>query len=230
MVVDPAFRLVGDLDHDGAHEAYVLVESSYGGTGHFNYLAAAVLGDEGPVARTFWPLGDRVQIRNGSIAGDRIVLEMVEHGPGDAACCPRHLTVREATWDGTGFRAIGGTEEGVLSIAAVSGTDWILDAWGYEEPVDPSLPEISLRLEDGTFVGQATCNRYRAPVADSVSDLEVGIGTTTRMACPESVMAAEDRFLRILDGVTRFSFVGGRLVLMGVVEGTVRSLYFSRRE
>lgn len=229
VAMDPAFHLVGDLDGDGSDEAYVLMATAFGGTGHFGYVAAAVPGDEGPVARTFWPLGDRVQIRNGSIEGDRLVLEMVEHGPGDAACCPRLLTVREATWDGTGFRELPRTEEGELSIAAITGTEWILDAWGYDEPVDPSLPEITLRVEDGAFVGQAACNRYRAPVADSVSDLEVGIGTTTRRACPEPVATAEERFLRTLDGVTRFSFAGGRLVLTGLVEGALRTLYFTRR-
>ena len=48
------------------------------------------------------------------------------------------------------------------------------------------------------------------------------------MACPSPAMEVEDRFLSAMSQVTRYSFVGGHLVLSGVDRGTSRELTFER--
>ncbi len=46
------------------------------------------------------------------------------------------------------------------------------------------------------------------------------------MACPSPAMEVENRFLAAMSQVTRYSFVGGRLVLSAVDGSTSRELTF----
>ena len=45
-------------------------------------------------------VGDRVQIKGLSVAGNEIVVEMVTHGPDDAMCCPTQDTVQTYALEG----------------------------------------------------------------------------------------------------------------------------------
>ena len=78
----------GDLDGDGIADAAVVVFISGGGSGTFIHLVA-VLDRNGAPEQAAWAfLGDRVPVRNLTIAGGRIVAHTVTHRPSDGLCCP----------------------------------------------------------------------------------------------------------------------------------------------
>jgi hypothetical protein len=72
------FQLSGDLNGDGADEAVVLLWQSAGGSGTFNYVAAVEKLNSEIRNLATAPLGDRVQVRSGSINGGVINLDVVQ--------------------------------------------------------------------------------------------------------------------------------------------------------
>jgi heat shock protein HslJ len=208
------FRVAGDLNGDGAEEAVVLLTAGTGGTGEVWYLA--VVGKPGGqvtnIATT--PIGDRVQVRDAKVDGRRIVLDLVQAGENDAACCPGDLVARNWELAGAALKEGAPAKTGRLSVDVLAGTEWVLKAWAWEEAA-PEAPEVTLRLDGGRLAGSAGCNGYFAPVTagGSPGDLRVGPAGSTRKMCPEAEMAVEQRFLGQLAGVTRLRFVAGQLAL-----------------
>jgi heat shock protein HslJ len=208
------FRLVADLDGDGAEEAVVLLEGAAGGTGEMSYLA--VVGRPGGTVTNIATasVGDRVQVRSAKIDGRRIVLDLVQAGENDAACCPGDLVTR--TWELAGAALKEGTpvKTGRLSIDVLAGTEWVLRAWAWDEAA-PAAPEVTLQLDRGRLAGSAGCNNYFAPATsgDSPGGINVGPTGATRRMCPEADMAVEQRFLAQLAGVRQIRFVAGQLAL-----------------
>jgi heat shock protein HslJ len=208
------FRLTGDLDGNGAEEAVVLLAANTGGSGEIAYLAivSRLAGRVTNLATA--AIGDRVQVRDARIDGRRIVLDVVQAGDGDAACCPGDVVTR--SWE----LQAGGLKEGVpvktgrLSIDALAGTEWVLRSWGRDEPA-PASPEVTAKFDGLRLAGSAGCNNYFAQLAagDAPGDLEVGSPGATRKMCPEAEMAVETRFLEQLAGVTQIRFVAGQLAL-----------------
>ena len=208
------FRLTGDLDGDGAEEAVVLLAAGTGGTGEMSYVA--VVGRPGGnvtnVATA--PIGDRVQVRDARIAERRVILDVVQAGESDAACCPGDLVTR--TWDlsGSALKEAAPVKTGRLSLDTLAGTEWVLKSWAWDEPA-PAAPEVTLKLDGTRLVGSAGCNTYFAQVkaGDAPGDLTIGPAGATRKMCPEPAMSVETRFLQQLNGVTRLRFVAGQLAL-----------------
>ena len=223
------FRLVGDVDGDGGDEAIVLLAQGSGGTGENLYLAIVGRKDGVPHSVATALLGDRVKVREARIDGRRIVLDVVQAGDRDAACCPGELVTR--SWELQG----GALQEGIpvprgrLTPDAMAGADWVLRAWTAAEPA-AAEPAVTLGFEGGRFAGYAGCNRYTAAVAagDQPGDIAVGPVAGTRMMCPEPVMATETRFLRSLGGAGKFTFVAGQLALTTEQDGTGSVMFFDR--
>ena len=225
------FRLLGDLDGDGADEAVVLLAGSAGGTGEMSYLA--VVGRRGgKVANlTTAPIGDRVQVRDARIDGRDIVLEVVQAGQDDAACCPADLVTRIWGFEAGALKEGAPTKTGRLSVDALAGTQWVLKAWAWDEAA-PASPEVTLKLDGSRVAGSAGCNNYFAPVTpgDAPGDIAVGPAVATRMMCPEPDMTVETRLLGQLSGVRQVSFVAGQLALSYTREdGTLGVMLFGRR-
>lgn len=83
------FSLYGDVDGDGADEAVALIWSSSGGSGTFDYISVMDRDAQGVVVNTGTaPLGDRVKVQSAEVADGRIVIDVIQAGPQDAACCP----------------------------------------------------------------------------------------------------------------------------------------------
>jgi heat shock protein HslJ len=208
------FRLEGDLDGDGAPEAVVLLAASAAGTGETSYLA--IVGRSGGQVANIAtaPVGDRVQLRDAKIDGRRIVLDLVQAGGNDAACCPGDLVTRTWELQADALKEGASAKAGRLSIDAIGGTEWVLRGWAWDEPAPPD-PEVTLKLDGTRLVGSAGCNTYFAQVqaGDAPGDLEVGPAGATRKMCPERAMSVEARFLQQLSGVTRLRFVAGQLAL-----------------
>ena len=98
--------VLGDLNGDGIDDAVVILEASGGGSGTFRYVAAVLNAQGQPQHVGSALLGDRVGIESLAIEDGRIVVQMIGHGPGDAACCPTHEQTRA-------FHLVGGALEPV---------------------------------------------------------------------------------------------------------------------
>lgn len=221
------FLLRGDLDGDGVEESAVLLWTSTGGSGTFDYLAVLDRAADGSVLnRATVGLGDRVRVRAAQIAEGRIVLDMVQAGPGDAACCPGEKVRRTFALEGASLVDRGVEPQGRLSPADLSG-EWQLTHFGPGEAVGADIG-ITLTFDGERIGGSSGCNRYSGAVAagDAPGTLSVPQPiASTRMACPEPQMAAEQRYLHALANVSSFSFLAGRLVLIwsdGKVGGSLR--------
>lgn len=94
------------------------------------------------------------------------------------------------------------------------GDEWRVERLDGRAPVDRS--RITLRFgADGRLTGAASCNRFSAPWQLHGEGLRIGPAVATRMACPPPLMQQEDRFLRLLERVTRFEIAAdGALVLV----------------
>lgn len=226
------FRLLGDLDGDGNEEAVVLLSESSGGSGEFLYVAV-VDRREGELENIATaPVGDRVQVRSGRTEGDRVYLDVVQAGPEDAACCPGELATRGWVLTSTGdLKGIApSVAPGRLSLETIGAAVWVLREWNGNEQA-PAEPEITFAYQDGGISGSGGCNRYFGTVEDTDTPGEVKLGPvgSTQMACPESVMAAEIRFLQQLGAVKQYSFVAGQLALSYEREGIWGVMLFDRR-
>lgn len=78
----------GDLNNDGKKDAAVITGARTGGTGYDVDLQILINQQGNPQYITSKSLGDRVKINSISIQLGQIIIDMVTHGPNDAACCP----------------------------------------------------------------------------------------------------------------------------------------------
>lgn len=226
------FLLRGDLDGDGADESVVLLWTSTGGSGTFDYLAALDRAADGSALnRATVPLGDRVRVRNAGIESGRVVLDLVEAGPEDAACCPGDKVRRTYQLDGESLAEQDARQQGRLSLADLSG-EWRLTHFGPGEPAGAGL-DITLTFDGDRIGGGSGCNRYNGAVTGGEAPGAISVNqplAATRMACPEPQMTAEQRYLQALANVGTFSFRAGRLVLTWNDGSTSGNLLFARQE
>lgn len=227
------FLLTGDLDDDGDEESVAMLWESSGGSGTYTYLA--VLGHEGSevVNLATADIGDRVQLRDSRISGNRIELDVVLAGPEDAACCPGEMATLAWEFDGDTLMTVdSGVETDRLSLAALTGPEWVLKKFGWDEPA-PAEPEITLLIEEDRIAGGSGCNRYMASVTDGEmpGDLEVGLLAGTMMACPPEIMELEDRYRQSLEKVAKYGFLNGYLALTYQTDdGNIGTLMFTARQ
>ena len=220
----------GDLDYDGRTESVNFVNYSTGGTGQLLHLAVSRFDESGVDNFATVFLGDRVMVRDLRIEDGAIMADLVQAGPDDGACCPGDVVTR--TWrlqDGELTEVQSDEEPERLSANTLSGNEWVLSRWGFDDPVDEGIA-ITLEYADGKFTGRSACNQYFAGVSD-VGDVAGGIKVAgiggTRMACAEERLAqAEGRYLKALEAVNRISFMGGELVLSWGEGSQFGSLYF----
>jgi hypothetical protein len=94
----------GDLDGDGTVETVAFLWSATGGSGTRNYIAVFSSDQTGTSNRSTRLIGDRVKLREVRIADGRIEVDVVEHGPDDAMCCPSVDATRAWLYDGQSLR------------------------------------------------------------------------------------------------------------------------------
>jgi len=225
------FRLSGDLDGDGKEESAVLLWESSGGSGTRLYLAAAGRhGDHVENLATAF-IGDRVQVRAGWVAGARVILDLIEAGPNDAACCPTQKATKTWALDAEGLTLVSTETTGTLSVADLRGPEWVLADLGRDQPVADGV-EITLSFEDDRAAGTGGCNRYFGTVnSERPGKLRFSGMGATRMACPEPAMDLEQRYLSTLAGATGYSFLAGRLVLScDTADGPVALIFAPRKK
>lgn len=226
------FRLTGDLDGDGAEEAVVLLSGGSGGSGRRSYLAVVGRRDDRLANLGTAMLGDRVQLREGRIEGRRILLDLVQAGPADAACCPGELVTRTFELSGKGLsEPVPPVSTGRLGLDTLAGRTWVLKAWNLGEPA-PEAPEVTLQVEDARLVGSSGCNTFSAGASagEQPGDLVLGPVVSTRKSCPPPEMEVESRFLGQLGGARRFGFLVGRLAVTCEANGALGTLLFEEKK
>ena len=92
--------VAGDLDGDGTGERVAFLWSATGGSGTLNYIGVFTNSSTGVSNRTTALIGDRVKLRDARIVDGRIEVDVVEHGPGEAMCCPTVEATRVWRYDG----------------------------------------------------------------------------------------------------------------------------------
>jgi heat shock protein HslJ len=207
------FLLEGDFDGDGTPEAAVLLWESSGGSGTRSYLA--VMKRVGGEVRNLGTalVGDRTQVMSGSIADGRVILQLVEAGPGEAACCPSQLATAAWVLAEGGLERVATEVTGTLSLAALEGPEWRLVELGRARPV-PDDVEITIVFEGDRVAGDGGCNDYFGSVSSKApGELHFTATGTTMRACPEPAMGLEQQYLAALATASSYRFHGGRLVL-----------------
>jgi heat shock protein HslJ len=208
------FRVVGDLNGDGVDEAVSVLTYSSGGSGSLSYLAVMQrgAGTIRNVATT--ALGDRVQLRSVRVQGGKLLASGLRAGSSDAACCPGELVQWEWTLRNGALNSSGAVRTGRLSLAVLSGSEWMLRAWNINEPAGAE-PAVTLAYEAGRFSGSSGCNRYTGGVTEGTTagELSVGLLAGTRMACPDAAASVETRFMEQLTGAKTYGFMLGRLAI-----------------
>jgi heat shock protein HslJ len=218
----------GDLAAVRGENAVALLSISQGGSGSF--VNVGVFQNRGGrVADVGMALvGDRVEVRALKIVEGTVVLDVVEAGAGDALCCPAQLARKSYAFRDGALTLVSSSVTGRLSLAGLADGEWTLVNLDRQPLSQGARPPTA--VFDGTRVsGFGGCNRYFGQVVEkSPGVIVVGPLAGTKMACPSPAMEIEDRFLATMSRVTRYSFVGGRLVLSAVDSGAPRELLFER--
>ena len=224
------FRLTGDVDGDGGEDVLTLLASRSGGTGDNVYLALVQRSGDVVLNTATALIGDRVQVRGGTVHAGRVVLDVVQAGPSDALCCPGELARRSWQYVPEGLRESAAPDSiARLTLDAMGGAEWELRSWSVLEPA-PRAPRVTLRVKDGIITGRAACNSYsaRPQPGDMPGLFTTGTIVTTRMACPDSVMKIETRYVDLLGRARQFSFMGGKLAVSYEKDSVSAAMFFER--
>jgi len=208
---------------DGKPFAAVVLFTNSGGSGTFIDLGVVVEESGTLVNTAVTSLGDRVQVQSLGVEGEKIVVEMVTHGPDDPMCCPTQL-VRNvyALGDGTLVEESSVVIGQAASDGSASAQPELLNTvWQWQEYQDqadvnnitvgePEKYTLQL-LADGTYQLQADCNKGQGSYTLEGSSLTLQPGPMTMAACgPESQDA--DFLTKLFDVVT-YVIEDGKLFL-----------------
>lgn len=227
MLWEPAVVL-GDLDGEPGNEAVAMLSSNSGGSGEFVYLAAFGIRDGKVVNLGTAEVGDRTRLQNLWLQGGKVVMDVVEAGPSDAACCPTQLARRTYVFDGGTLKQAKSDVLGTLTVATLTANEWqLVSIDGQPLPADSKAPVIHFEREG--IRGFAGCNRFTASVKETAPGvIEVGPAAATRMACPGPEMDLEQQFLAELAKVNGYTFLAGRLALTWTGKDGGGSLLFAK--
>jgi heat shock protein HslJ len=218
----------GDLDRTPGDEAAVLLSSTAGGSGERVHLAAVGTRDGQVTELGSILVGDRVKVRSLSVIAGEVSIDVVEAGPGDAACCPTQLARKTYVLDEGTLRLESSVGEGVLSLEALSGT-WRL-TWIDQEAPPAEVKTPTLELRGLRLAGYSGCNHYTGSFEElGPGKVKVAPLAGTRMACAPANMNLEQEYLRRLERVDRYTFLAGKLALSGPRGDSEFLLLFDRQ-
>ena len=216
----------GDLDGDGREESVVLLLENSGGSASFPYIALLER-REGIVTNTWTgPVGDRVQVRSLRVDSGTLMMEVIQHGPGEPMCCPTEKALRNWVMDGRELVEGVPVVTGTVSVADLEGVEWILESFGPDEAY-PGDPPVTIIFGKEKVSGSGGCNRYFAEITEIAPRvIKFGMIGGTRMACGDDVARVEDRFLDTVGGAVGYGFLAGKLSLTCRVEDRIVTLLF----
>lgn len=203
----------GDMDGAPGNEAVAMLSSNSGGSGELVYVAVFGVRDGKLENLATTQVGDRTKLQNLWLQGGKVVMDVVEAGPSDAACCPTQVARKTYVLDGGVLKESKNEVLGTLTLATLSANEWqLVSIDGQPLPADAKPPVIHFEREG--IRGFSGCNRFTASVKETAPGvIEVGPAAATRMACPAPEMDMEQQFLTALEKVNGFTFLAGRLAL-----------------
>jgi heat shock protein HslJ len=212
MLWEPSVRF-GDVDGAEGSEALALLGATTGGSGEMVYLAAFGVRDSALANLGTVPVGDRTKVQSVWLEQGKVIMDAVEIGPNDAACCPTQVARKTFGIEGGALKQLSSEVRGVLAISMLAANEWTLvEMDGQPLPAGVEAPLIHFERE--SVRGFAGCNRFNATVKESKpGEIEVGPAAGTKMACPPPAMEFEQAFLAGLGKATRYTFVAGQLAL-----------------
>jgi heat shock protein HslJ len=209
-----ATLVTGDLNGDSTPEAAVLLSKASGGSGVFTYLAVAANNGGKLEIIVTTLIGDREQVHLLSIAGQRIVMDIVGHGAGEPKCCPTQKQRR--TWEltGAGLKELPKQVLGTVELADLEGETWTLKSLDGDTPL-PAGVTVTLTVNSGRAAGIGGCNSYSGAIitGDYARSLKLGLLSSTRKFCAGADGEVEARYLAALQAAFEFGFSAGDLAL-----------------
>jgi D-alanyl-D-alanine carboxypeptidase len=205
----------GDLDRDGNEDAVTFLVDHTTGSADFVHLVVVLnaLKDPQPVVAEL--LGDRTPIKSLTVEDNRMIIEMLEPGPNDVACCPSQLVQRAYVLQDYRIYPLSSEVLGPVSLETLDGTSWQLVNLNGEQV--NALPDIAVTLafDEDQVSGSGGCNDYSGPVVGGDLPQSVAIGpiTATERQCADEVMAQENTYLTQLANVVAWRYDFGRLAL-----------------
>lgn len=123
---------------------------------------------------------------------------------------PRPETVEVSMGDET-ITGCGGDPWSLLT-----GRTWVVEDIGGAGVIDTARATMAFDAASGRVYGSGSCNRYNGAVTLTGEGLSFGAIASTMMACPEAIMAQEQRLFGALEEVIGFDIDDtGALVLRG---------------
>lgn len=203
----------GDLTGDGNDDAIVFLSETSGGSGTRLYIAVVSIQNGQAVNAGTAFVGDRPQVRSFDIADGKVQLDIVEQGPGDAACCPTQLAHKEWGLKDGSLVEVAAEITGSLSLEVLFETEWILTHFNIGEPV-PAEPEMTITFEEGKIGGSAGCNRYFTAIEETApGNIRIGVLAISQKTCPEAIAQTEYFYTLRLARINSYSFLMGNLAL-----------------
>ena len=216
----------GDMDGTPGNEAVAVLSSSGGGSGEFVHIAVFGVRDGQLVNLGTAEVGDRVKLRSLWLEKGKAIMDVVEAGPKDPACCPTQLARKTYVMEGGALKQSKSEAMGTITIGTLAAIEWQLVSID-GQPVAEGLKPPIIHFEIDSVRGSAGCNRFNATVKETApGELQIGPPAATRMACPPAEMELEQKFLALFAKASRYTFVAGQLALTGK-DGT-GALVFSK--
>jgi D-alanyl-D-alanine carboxypeptidase len=94
----------------------------------------------------------------------------------------------------------------------LEGTDWVLNGYGGKTVLEET--QITAQFEEGRVSGSAGCNRYFGSYEARQGGLKISEVASTKMACPDPIMAQEDAYLKLLRAAKSYQIEAGELYLL----------------
>ncbi|WP_318467527.1 META domain-containing protein [Photobacterium leiognathi] len=227
-------KAVGPLTPNNHKMAAVLLNYSPGGTGQFLYLAVVdkQSGHLNNIATAF--VGDRFRVKDLKIVNKKIILDVIQPGKNDPACCPGdvvrhiwHLNKQNELIEEPRLNKVVRLTPDILS-----NTQWQLESWRYGDPVSADS-DISLRYVNGRFMGNIACNQYTVTVKSKaqpgfIDVLENHVSVTEKQCANPLAAEQQQRYLEQLGGVSQFTYFAGKLALSYRVNGQFGVMIYSQ--
>ena len=203
----------GDIDGAEGSEAVAMLSSSAGGSGEFVHVAVFGTRDGAVANLGTAPVGDRARLQSLWLERGKILMDVVEVGPDDAACCPTQVARKTYGFEGGQLKQLSSEVRGVLALSMLAANEWqLVEIDG--EPLPTGLDAPLIHFDRAAVRGFAGCNRFNAPVTESKpGEITIGPAAGTKMACPPEKMELEARFLERLAKVNRYGYLAEQLAL-----------------
>lgn len=222
----------GDLDGKAGDEALAAMEENSGGTGHFLYLSVLSKTNDSIITSKAKWIGDRVDVIKLEIDSGQIILELIEQGEGDAACCPTQLATYQIQLTGDSLSVVNHEITGKLSLDLIAGTTWQLINSPMSAMELPQDVTVTLQIDSNIVSGSAGCNNYFGSITEGPNPGNIQITKigATKKLCPDPQMSVEDQYLAYLPQVGSYSFISGHLALIYYNDDGVGTLLFDKSQ